>query len=86
LELVVEGSLGRAGVTDDVGDGGGAVSALGYRGREAVEQAASKRIDIDRLIDGLSGSRIVSDGFRHVASRWIEAGSALASTWYHRVP
>jgi hypothetical protein len=43
---------------------GGAVSALGYGGREAVEQAASKRIDIDRL----DRSRIVSDGSLHVAS------------------
>ena len=64
LELVVERALRRAGATDDVGDGGGAVSALGYRGRETVEQAASKRVDVGRL----DRSCVVSDGCRHVAS------------------
>jgi hypothetical protein len=51
-------------VPDDVGDGGGAVSALGYGGREAVEQAASKRIDVGRF----DRSRVISDGSLHVAS------------------
>ena len=82
LELAVERALRRAGVTDDVGDGGGAVSALGYRGREAVEQPASKRIDIDGSAEAASSATVLatsppSDG---------SPGSALASAWYHRVP
>ena len=66
-ELTVERALRRAGVTNDVGDGGGAVSALGDRGGEAVEQATSKRVDIGGP-RGSRRSRIVCDGGRHVVS------------------
>ncbi len=78
-ELVVERAFRCAGVTNDVGHGGGAVAALAYRGGQAVEQSAAERV----YIDGLDRSRVVSDGCCHVASlRENQPESALASTWY----
>src|ERR1700730_12669358 len=79
-ELPVERALRCAGVTDDVGDGGGPVSALGDRGREAVEQPAAERVDIDRF----GRSRVVSDGCRHV--RLLPTNPARVSPCQRLVP
>ena len=60
-ELVVERALGRARVPDDIGDGAGTVSALGDRGREAIEKALPKRVDLG----GVSRGSIFRDSRRH---------------------